>query len=334
MNFFRKFIGTISNNLSIKISSLAIALTLWIFVVTGSEYVHVIEVPIKLRNVQPDRVLAEQIPEFAKVRMRGTGRQFLNNMLRTTFADVGIMLEMSRIRFFYDFELEPYLKRFPDRLSVPRDFGLELVEIVSPDTIRVRLDSFIEKKVTVSSNVKVSMDPGYIQVGGFKIEPSVVKISGPASILNNISQIFTEEKSFEARRNSVNETIDLYIEKPELVQIDPSSVRLTASIQSIGVRTVEGIEVIVKNVPENLKAIVNPSKVSVELQGGITFLTNLDSEDINASIDYARDWKENQRLYKLNIEVPKDVIKWNNLNPSTVEVIVIRERVKSENSGN
>jgi len=103
MNLIRKFIGIISNNMSIKISSLAIALTLWIFVVTGSEYVHVIEVPIKLRNVQPDRVLAEQIPEFAKVRMRGTGRQFLNNMLRTTFADVGIMLEMSRIRFFYDF---------------------------------------------------------------------------------------------------------------------------------------------------------------------------------------------------------------------------------------
>jgi len=320
--------------MSIKISSLAIALTLWIFVVTGSEYVHVIEVPIKLRNVQPDRVLAEQIPEFAKVRMRGTGRQFLNNMLRTTFADVGIMLEMSRIRFFYDFELEPYLKRFPDRLSVPRDFGLELVEIVSPDTIRVRLDSFIEKEVTVTPNVKVSMDPGYIQVGGFGIEPSVIKISGPASILNNVSQIFTVDKSFEARKNSVNENIDLTVEFADLVQLDPSSVKLTASIQSIGVRIVEGIEVKVRNVPENLKAIVNPSKVSLELQGGITFLTNLESDDIIASIDYARDWKENQRIYELNIEVPKDVIKWNNLNPSTVEVIVIRERVNSENSGN
>ena len=46
MNLIRKFIGIISDNLSIKISSLAIALTLWIFVVTGSEYVHVIEVPM------------------------------------------------------------------------------------------------------------------------------------------------------------------------------------------------------------------------------------------------------------------------------------------------
>ena len=334
MNLFSKFIETISGNMSIKISSLAIALTLWIFVVTGSEYVHVIEVPIKLRNVQPDRVLAEPIPEFAKVRMRGSGRQFLNNMLRTTFADVGIMLEMSRIRFFYDFELEPYLKRFPDRLSVPRDFGLELVEIVSPDTIRVRLDSFIEKEVTVSTRVNISMDPGYIQVGDFNIEPSVVKISGPASILININEIFTEEKSFEARKNSVNETIDLSVQNSELIQLEPSSVRLSASIQSIGVRIVEEIEVKVRNVPENLKAIVNPAKVSVELQGGITFLTNLEGADIFASIDYAKDWKENQRLYELHVEVPKDVIKWNNLNPSTVEMIVIRERVNSENSGN
>jgi len=334
MNLLGKIFSTITGNLSIKISSLAIALTLWIFVVTGSEYVHVIEVPIKLRNVQPDRVLAQQIPEFAKVRMRGTGRQFLNNMLRTTFADVGIMLEMSRIRFFYDFELEPYLKRFPDRLSVPRNFGLELVEIVSPDTIKVRLDSFIEKEVIVIPRVNVSMDPGYIQVGDFNIEPSVVKISGPASLLNNINQVFTEERDFEARKNSVNETIDLNVENPELVQLDPSSVQLTASIQSIGVRTVEGIEVKVRNVPENLKAIVNPAKVSVEIQGGITFLTSLDGEDIYASIDYARDWKENQRLYGLKVEVPKDVIKWDNLIPSTVEVIVIRERVNSESTGN
>lgn len=334
MNLFRKFFGTISDNLSIKISSLVIALTLWIFVVTGSEYVHVIEVPIKLRNLQPDRVLAQQIPEFAEVKMRGTGRQFLNNMLRATFADVGIMLEMSTIRSFWDFELEPYLKRHPDRLSVPRDFGLELVEIVSPDTIRVRLDSFMEKEVAVKPRVNVSMDPGYIQVGDFNIEPSVVKISGPASLLNNINQVSTEERSFEARKNSVNETIDLDVENPNLIQLDPSSVQLTASIQSIGVRTVEGIEVKVRNVPENLKAIVNPAKVSVELQGGITFLTNLKGDDIYASIDYARDWKENQRLYELNVEVPKDVIKWNNLNPSTVEVIVIRERVNSESSGN
>jgi len=196
------------------------------------------------------------------------------------------------------------------------------------------LDSFIEKEVRVTPNVNVSMDPGYIQVGGFSIEPSVIKLSGPASILNNISEIFTEEQSFEARKNSVNENIDLNVEFPDLVQLDPSSVKLTASIQSIGVRIVEGIEVKVRNVPENLKAIVNPSKVSVELQGGITFLTNLESDDIIASIDYARDWKENQRLYELNIEVPKDVIKWNNLNPSTVEVIVIRERVNIENSGN
>lgn len=334
MNFLSKFIRTISNNMSIKISSLAIALTLWIFVVTGSEYVHDIEIPIKLRNVQPDRVLAEQIPEFAKVKMRGSGRQFFNHMLRAKFADVGIMLEMSRIRFFYDFELEPYLKRFPDRLSVPRDFGLELVEVVSPDTIRVRLDSFIEKEVTVSPRVTISMDPGYIQVGDFIIEPSVVKISGPASILNNINEIFTEEKSFEARKNSVNKTINLSVQNSELVQLEPSRVQLSASIQSIGVRTVGGIEVKVRNVPENLKAIVNPAKVSVELQGGITFLTNLEGADILASIDYAKDWKENQRLYELNVEVPKGVIKWNNLNPSTVEVIVIRERVKSENSGN
>ena len=334
MNFPVKFIGRISENLSVKLSSLVIAMTLWLFVVTGSEYVHVMKLPIILRNLQTGRVLAEPIPEYAEVRMRGTGRQFLNNMLTTTFADKGIMLEMGRIRFYYEFALEPYLRSYPDRLEVPRDFGLELVEIISPDTVRVRLDSFREKEVPVRPRVTISTDPGYIQVGELIIDPPRVTISGPASILDSFEELYTEEKSFEARKNNVRETIAIVIDQPQLLQISQPEIELRASIQSIGERRVEDIEVEVRNVPENLKAIVNPPTVSIELQGGIAFLTGLTGKNIDASIDYAKDWKENQQVYQLKIEVPKDVINWKSLTPSEVEVIVIRERRASESPGN
>ena len=334
MNLAAKFIGMISGNLSVKLSSLVIAMTLWLFVVTGSEYVHVMKLPIILRNLQTGRVLAEPIPEYAEVKMRGTGRQFLNNMLTRTFADKGIMLEMGRIKFYYEFALEPYLRSYPDRFEVPRDFGLELVEIISPDTVRVRLDSYREKEVPVRPRVTISTDPGYIQVGELIINPPKVRISGPASILDTIEELFTEERSFEARKNNVKATISVEIDQPQLVQISQPEIELKASIQSIGERRVEGIEVQVRNVPENLKAIVNPPTVSIELQGGIAFLTGLTGENIDASIDYSKDWKENQRLYRLRIEVPKDVTNWKSLTPSEVEVIVIRERRASESPGN
>ena len=116
--------------------------------------------------------------------------------------------------------------------------------------------------------------------------------------------------------------------------MEEPEIELSASIQSIGERRVDGIEVEVRNVPENLRAIVNPQTVSIEIQGGITFLTGLTGENISATIDYSKDWKENQRLYQLKIEVPKDVINWKSLTPSEVEVIVIRERRASESPGN
>ena len=330
INFFKRF----SDNLSIKISSLIIALTLWLFVVTGSEYVHVVKIPIRLRNLQQGRILANEIPEFAELRMRGTGRQFLNNQLTTAFADMGIMLEMGRIRFYYEFALEPYLKNYPDRLVMPRDFGLELVEIISPDTVKIKLDSYLEKVVPVRPRVTISTDPGYIQVGKTKTIPSEVTISGPSSLISEISESFTAEINFEARKNSVKETMDLNVSNKSLIKLEPAEVELRANIQSIGERTLEGIEVQVRNVPENLKAIVNPMTVSLDLQGGIAFLSGLTGGDIDATIDYATDWLENKRMYSLKIVVPEDVINWSGPNPSEVEVIVIRERISSASTGN
>ena len=320
--------------MSIKISSLIIALTLWLFVVTGSDYVHVVKIPIHLRNLQQGRILANEIPEFAELRMRGTGRQFLNNQLTTVFADMGIMLEMGRIRFYYEFALEPYLKNYPDRLVMPRDFGLELVEIISPDTVKIRLDSYLEKVVPVRSMVSISTDPGYIQVGKTETTPSEVTISGPSSLINEISESFTAEINFEARKNNVKETMDLNVSNKSLIKLEPAEVELTANIQSIGERRLEGIEVQVRNVPENLKAIVNPMTVSLDLQGGIAFLSGLTGGEIDATIDYATDWMENKRMYSLKIVVPEDVIKWSGPNPSEVEVIVIRERISSASTGN
>ena len=330
INFFKRF----SDNLSIKISSLIIALTLWLFVVTGSEYVHVVKIPIRLRNLQQGRILANEIPKFAELRMRGTGRQFLNNQLTTAFADMGIMLEMGRIRFYYEFALEPYLKNYPDRLVMPRDFGLELVEIISPDTVKIKLDSYLEKVVPVRPRVTISTDPGYIQVGKTKTIPSEVTISGPSSLISEISESFTAEINFEARKNSVKETMDLNVSNKSLIKLEPAEVELRANIQSIGERTLEGIEVQVRNVPENLKAIVNPMTVSLDLQGGIAFLSGLTGGDIDATIDYATDWLENKRMYSLKIVVPEDVINWSGPNPSEVEVIVIRERISSASTGN
>ena len=79
---------------------------------------------------------------------------------------------------------------------------------------------------------------------------------------------------------------------------------------------------------------MNPMTVSLDLQGGIAFLSGLTGDEIDATIDYGTDWMENKRMYRLKIVVPQDVINWSGPNPSEVEVIVIRERISSASTGN
>ena len=67
--------------LGIRLGAIGLAGLLWLFVISENEYLHVIEMPIEVRNLPARHALTEEVPESAKVRLRGAGRALFKTII-------------------------------------------------------------------------------------------------------------------------------------------------------------------------------------------------------------------------------------------------------------
>lgn len=317
-SFFKDF--------KIKAASVILALFLWFYVVTENKYIYEFNVPIYVKNLQKGKILKNEIPGFSKVKFRGTGKALLKTWVMRSYSEIKIILDLRGISQFYDFSLKDYLALYPNRLVIPRGYDIEFIEVISPDTIKVRLDNYGEKLVHIEPRVKVNTKPGFIVVGKITTDPPSALVSGPESVINGIDTVYTENREYSGSRKRIEEVLALTPHENKMVEFTPENVKIAVDVQSIGEKTIDEIPVQVLNVPENLKAIVSPSRISIVVRGGTEFISHLSENEVSAWIDYNNDWKKGKRFYIPHITVPDDVTQWQDLTPKSVEVIVIRER--------
>ena len=71
-------------NISVKLGAIALALLLWIFVMSENEYTITTDIPIEVRNLPARLVLQEKVPKVAKIRIRGQGRSLFKTFILKT----------------------------------------------------------------------------------------------------------------------------------------------------------------------------------------------------------------------------------------------------------
>ena len=94
-------------------------------------------------------------------------------------------------------------------------------------------------------------------------------------------------------------------------------------IQSISERIISEIPVKIINSNDDFRSFVSPQTVSLTVIGGTEFIANLEANDIIITVDFY-DWKPQQQFYSIDVSVPNDVIKWMDLSPQNIELIVTR----------
>ena len=102
------------------------------------------------------------------------------------FYDYKAIIDLSSIADQYNFNLNDYYRDNPKKIVLPLSLGLEFVEVISPKNIIINLDQYLVKKVPIQSQVFISTEPGYVQVGNENFVPDSINIGGPQEIVNNI----------------------------------------------------------------------------------------------------------------------------------------------------
>jgi len=251
------------------------SIVLWGSVSLSGEYIATINVPIELVDLPNNYTTGYISNKDVYMRVKSKGWEIAKILLGTENKfDVSVHRKMGKRKI----DLKDEIQNNGWLTS-----SVQVLEIV-PSQVECDVDKIVSKNVAVTYNLDVKYKEGYGLASDIILSPSVVKIYGPYSVLQNIDTVETEYMEL----LEVNEPIDTEIKLKEIEGISYSSntCNLQMDVQKIVDRSFEDIVVDIRNVPTSKELILYPSKISVVIKGGINNLGRLTNDSIKAYVDF------------------------------------------------
>ena len=316
-----------SKQLGARLGAFGLAIFLWLFVVSNNNYSTIINIPIEVRNLnERKKAYKKEIPQIAKVRFKGKGRSIIKSLILKDFVkDFKLVIDLDRISEEYNFFLNDYYNRYPQKVSIPSTFELQYVEVIYPDSIHISLDEYMVKNVPVKSNIVINPSPGYIKIGKPILDSSLVTIAGAKNAVQSIEYIYTTNDTFNNIDMPINAQVSLETINNTLIEYSFLNLSYFQDIQPISERIISGVPVTIKN---NLKGLVvrkNPSTVSLTIVGGLDYISEIQPTDISVTIDFTYQWSPKLQFYEPRVVVPDEILSWKDLTPRNIELAVAKE---------
>ncbi|MAQ88096.1 MAG: hypothetical protein CMG23_08075 [Candidatus Marinimicrobia bacterium] len=313
----------IRQKLSLFFGAFGLSLLLWVFVVSENEYTLILDLPIEARNLNVQKAHQEEVPPNASVRLRGTGRDLFKSFLLKNFGGFKLVLDLEGISNEYEFVLNDYFEKFPQKIVLPLNYNLSFVEVVYPNRIKISLDEYSSKIVPVISNLVVKPSPGFLLVSEQKINPSEIEIAGPKKELIFINHVETDFDTINGLTSFYSGQIKIQ-SLGRLIEYSSKTVEINLDIQNISERIIADIPVRVVNVPNKFRVFPSPQTVSLTVIGGVKQISGLTSDDITVFVDF-KDWNHLKQFYEPEVKVPEALLDWRDISPKNIEIGVARE---------
>jgi YbbR domain-containing protein len=191
----------LSENLALKLISLAFAIVLWFFVMGEKRHEVSHIVPVTYRGVPEGLIIANQVPGSAEVAISGP-RALLSHLAG---GDMTIVVNLAGVEAGVT-----SFKRLEESLQIPA--GLTVTRI-SPAYVDVKLERIRDKQVPVRAVLSGEPAAGF-RVRRIRIMPSRVTISGAESELKAVSEVVTEGIDLAGVRESFSQTVSLSHSRP------------------------------------------------------------------------------------------------------------------------
>jgi len=298
------------------IGSLFISITLWFMVTTSKDYTTQIKIPLEVSRLAKGKTLLEPIASEVTMEIRGSGQSI-----------IAFYLYESRFKLKLpdvDRDTKLTLSNHLVFLDLPSRLNLEVVEILEPKLVNLKVDDFVVSQKPVQFYGLVDTEPGYIVLDTIYSSDSV-SISGPKSIIDTIKFISTEKSEYKNQKYAFNNRLKLKSPVSELININPNEIDVQFEIQRIVERVVYDIPVKIRNVPKNLLVESIPDSLSLRVKGGEKNVEKLNSEEILAEIDFELQYKPEQSDYPVRIKTPPE-ISWLESSPKTFKLTVKRKK--------
>jgi hypothetical protein len=221
---------------------------LWFSFSMRQSYTRLLDIPTRVENLAPDEALTGLPPSTVRVQVEAQGIQLL--------------------RLYYNPPTLPV-----DASQLPVDLAMVAPEIISnvrlesvtPRNIMLQKEQRLTRKVPIFVEASVATEPGHHVVGGLRVEPDSVTISGARSLVASITAWPTQRVRIPVTGDTLRTQIALSDSLAGLVSRNVSSVTVSASVPEFTEGT-RRIPVRVEGLPPGQRVTLDPATVSVIYQ--------------------------------------------------------------------
>ncbi|WP_337833326.1 diadenylate cyclase CdaA [Geoanaerobacter pelophilus] len=182
-----------------KVVTVGIVLVCWLVIAVKQGGVVSVTVPIKFHNLPDDVVLLKSVPEDVEVQLNVFSNLIPSPRQLDIVADINLA------------KLHEGTSMLPIRTE---DFKLPLgvvVTSVKPSSVRIHADRKIRRELRIKTRIFGRLN-GNSRVRRIAVEPEMVSVEGPASVVSRLEAVETEPLDLAAVRK--NEVVERPLQRP------------------------------------------------------------------------------------------------------------------------
>jgi hypothetical protein len=297
---------------------LLIATSLWFLNALSKNYSTTLSYPVKYINPPQGQFLGKEPPTEIELKVNAHGFALLRNKLDFSFSPIIINLtEITK-----NSEPTPNGFRISTNKLLRRISAQVSSEItinsVLPEIIYIKLDSLKTKLVPVKADINFSFKPQYHLKDSVSISPEKINITGPGTIIDTISFLTTENKTFEKLDASFKAI--LKIVNPEKTTVDTKFINLKIPVEKFTEKELK-IPIQIANKPDNIIIKLFPSEIKLTVLVGLSEFENIDTSKFEVFVDYKTIEQDTKNL-QININSKIENIKIIRHSPVNIEYLI------------
>ncbi len=270
--------AAIRTNRSLKVAALVTALVLWLLAkgeqTTDREFL----LPLVLSHMPEGLTTVARVPTSVSVVLSGAAKELLRLDLwgePHAFIDLSGAEPNRTIR----------VSLSQGNIVLPRDSGVQVVEIRDPRVLDLEIDHVAERRVGVVATLSGMPAAGYHVLGEPRCMPDSVTVVGPARVVGRLAFARTAPLDLSGRKSRIDASRPVDASRGANLYAVPKEVRLSVDIEGTSTRVLSGLPVTFQREPGFASVTIVPETIEIELRGPAHVVAALTAADVSVVVD-------------------------------------------------
>lgn len=258
---------------------LGFSTVIWIFVQFSKQYTITVELPLTYVNVPKDKLLEDDNPQALTLRVRDYGFNLARYRLfpPSLAIDLGYAKENGG-------ELVYNLEQQKPEIVNQLNLAFEELAFVQ-NNLRINYEQKAVKTVNIVSQIGLNFAVGYSALEEVVLVPDTMRVSGPANILDTLSEIHTENISINNINTDLKGTVKLDRSGLERVTFFQDAIQYSLRTDKFTEGKIE-IPIELLNVPKGNNIAIFPKEVIVFYQVSLNDFDKIKPTSFKVVVDF------------------------------------------------